>query len=278
MTIIEQSLTPKSPQRKSEDGIVVTPDFIAVIDGSTSKSSRRYSLFNSNGRLAMLRVARTLRRAPKDISLQQFCKEATKALRSKYRQRDLPYLAEHPEDRLAASAVIFSRLRRELWLIGDCHCLVTPPSPLTSHHSPLYISNPKPDESMLAEMRAAEVRRLLDNGVTIQQLLEEDTARPVIIPKMKECMKQQNVTYSVIDGFPIPLKHIRQIPLTFEPFELVLASDGYPFLLPTLAESEAALDRQRHEDPLNIGSFKATKAFMTGCNSFDDRAYIRFKV
>ena len=240
----------------------------------------------------MLRVARTLRRAPKDISLQQFCKEATKALRSKYRQRDLPYLAEHPEDRLAASAVIFSRLRRELWLIGDCHCLVTPLtplpsppspltthlSPLTSHHSPLYISNPKPDESMLAEMRAAEVRRLLDNGVTIQQLLEEDTARPVIIPKMKECMKQQNVTYSVIDGFPIPLKHIRQIPLTFEPFELVLASDGYPFLLPTLAESEAALDRQRHEDPLNIGSFKATKAFMTGCNSFDDRAYIRFKV
>ena len=244
----------------------------------------------------MLRVARTLRRAPKDISLQQFCKEATKALRSKYRQRDLPYLAEHPEDRLAASAVIFSRLRRELWLIGDCHCLVTHHSSLrsaegrllpkgrkntkhsTQNTQPLYISNPKPDESMLAEMRAAEVRRLLDNGVTVQQLLEEDTARPIIIPKMKECMKQQNISYSVIDGFPIPLKHVRQIPLTFEPFELVLASDGYPFLLPTLAESEAALDRQRHEDPLNIGSFKATKAFMTGCNSFDDRAYIRFKV
>jgi len=268
MQIIEQSLTPKSSQRKSEDGIIVTPDFIAVIDGSTSKSSRRYSLFNSNGRLAMLRVAHALRHASKDISLQQFCKEATIALRRKYRQRNMPHLTEHPEDRLAASAVIFSRVRRELWLIGDCQCLI---------NGELY-DNPKPDESLLANMRAAEVRRLLDTGVTVQQLLTEDTARPIIIPTMKQYMKKQNVTYSVIDGFPIPLQCVRQIPLTFAPFELVLASDGYPFLLPSLAESEAALERQRLEDPLNIGRFKATKAFMTGFNSFDDRAYIRFKV
>lgn len=268
MQIIEQNLTPKSPNRKSEDGIVVTPDFIAVIDGSTSKSSRRYSLFNSNGRVAMLSVARTIRRASRDISLQQFCKEATSNLRRKYRQRDLPYLAVHPEDRLAASAVIFSRLRRELWLIGDCQCLI---------NGELY-DNPKPDEQRLADMRAAEVRRLLSTGITVQQLLIEDTARPAIIPTMKECMKQQNVTYSVIDGFPIPFKYVRQVPLTFAPFEIVLASDGYPFLLPTLAESEAALERQRQEDPLNIGRFKATKAFMTGNNSFDDRTYIRFQV
>jgi glycerophosphoryl diester phosphodiesterase len=59
---------------------------------------------------------------------------------------------------------------------------------------------------------------------------------------------------------------------------VVLASDGYPFLEPTLEASEHRLEWQRKNDPLNIGEFKATKAFSIGNNSFDDRAYIRFKV
>lgn len=268
MTILEQNITPKNPAKKSEDGIVVTPDFIAVIDGSTSKASRRYSLFSTNGRLAMQIVARTLRRASKDISLAQFCQAATQNIRKQYRRRDLSYLAEHPEERMAASAVVFSRLRREVWMIGDCLCLI---------NRELY-ENPKPYEQLLAEMRAAEVRRLMAAGTTIDQLRHEDTARPTIIPHMLNAMKQQNVGYSVIDGFPIPLAHVLQFPLTFDPFEIVLASDGYPFLLPTLAESEAALRKQLTDDPLNIGQFKATKGCMEGNNSFDDRAYIRFTV
>ena len=261
-------MTPKSPAKKSEDGIVITTDFVAVIDGSTSKSRRHYSLFCSNGRLAMLTVERVIRHAPKDISLTQLCRELTAAFRRKYRKRDIEHLMSHPEDRLAASVVIFSRIRREIWMIGDCQCLI---------NGELY-DNPKPAEAMLAEMRAAEVHRQLDNGTTIQQLLADDTARPIIIPRMLETMRQQNITYSVVDGFHIPPAHVRCIPLSFAPFELVLASDGYPFLLPTLANSEAALERQRQEDPLNIGTFKATKAFMQGNNSFDDRAYIRFKI
>ena len=91
-------------------------------------------------------------------------------------------------------------------------------------------------------------------------------------------MKGQNVDYSVIDGFPIPQSKVRIITLDFQPWEVVLASDGYPFLCPTLQESEQKLQWQRKNDPLNIGQFKATKAFVEGNNSFDDRSYIRFKV
>ena len=47
MEIIEQSLIAKNPKKKSEDGIVITKDYIAVIDGSTSKTDRRYSLPSS---------------------------------------------------------------------------------------------------------------------------------------------------------------------------------------------------------------------------------------
>ena len=142
-----------------------------------------------------------------------------------------------------------------------------------------YFDNPKPAEAELAKMRAEEVCRQLEEGKAVEELLRNDTARPVIIPRMLETMQQQNITYSVVDGFPIPQQHVRIITLDFQPWEIVLASDGYPFLCPTLEESEEALKHQRDNDPLNIGPhFQATKAFHSGNNSFDDRAYIRFSV
>jgi glycerophosphoryl diester phosphodiesterase len=149
-------------------------------------------------------------------------------------------------------------------------------SPLTSN---LYYDNPKPDEAKLAAMRAEEACRQLSDGKTIDDLCRNDTARPVIIPRMIETMRNQNITYSVVDGFPIPRQHVLVIPLDFNPWEIVLASDGYPFLYPTLEESEKALQHQRQYDPLNIGPhFQATKAFHPDNNSFDDRSYIRFRV
>lgn len=91
-------------------------------------------------------------------------------------------------------------------------------------------------------------------------------------------MRGPNVTYAVADGFPIPMDKVRVVTLTSGRHTVVLASDGYPFLRPTLAESEAKLASQLSDDPLNIGRFKATKAYVEGNNSFDDRAYIRFEV
>ena len=178
-------------------------------------------------------------------------------------------MQEHPEERLCASAVIFSRLRREVWMVGDCQCLI----------GGEYFDNPKPYEQPLAEMRARKVRELLAEGMPQNDLLQQhDPAREVMIPTMLEVMKNQNVTYAVIDGFLIPQNKVRVISLDFRPWEIVLASDGYPKLAATLEESEVLLAQQRENDPLNIGDFKATKAFVQGYNSFDDRSYIRFQV
>lgn len=269
MQIIEQSLVAKNPKRKSEDGIVVTADFIAVIDGSTSKSQYRHSILRTNGRYAMQLTARFIRRMPKTTTCEQFMKGVTAYICKHYKKSMLPRLQEHPEDRLTCSAILFSRLNREIWMIGDCQCLI----------GGEYYDNPKPAEAELAAMRAKETERLLQEGHTIDELCRDDLARPLIIPHMIETMRQQNVTYSVIDGFPIAKRYVRIIPLDFRPWEIVLASDGYPFLLPTLADSENALQQQRATDPLNIGpKFQATKAFHPDNNSFDDRAYIRFLV
>ena len=268
MEIIEQSCIAKDPNGKGEDGIVVTKDFIAVIDGSTSKSQYRHSLLRSNGRHAMRIVARHISRMPANTTCEKFLTGVTAAIRSHYKRSLMARLAEHPEDRLTCSVVVYSRLCREIWMVGDCQCLVG---------GELY-DNPKPYEAELAAMRADEVRRQLAAGRTQDELLGNDTARPVIIPRMLETMRQQNIGYSVVDGFHIPRQHVRIITLDFRPWEIVLASDGYPFLCPTLAESEQRLSQQRDDDPLNIGKFQATKCFRPGFESFDDRSFIRFRV
>lgn len=213
-------------------------------------------------------ISRYIRRMPKATTSEQFLRGVTVYVYKHYRKSMLPRLAEHPEDRLTASVAVYSRVSREVWMVGDCQCLLNGE----------YHDNPKPAEAELAAMRAEEVRRQLAAGKTQDELLRNDTARPTIIPRMIETMRQQNVTYSVVDGFHIPREHVRILTLDFQPWEIVLATDGYPFLCPTLEESESRLRQQREDDPLNIGHFQATKGFHPDFNSFDDRSYIRFRV
>lgn len=221
----------------------------------------------------MKMVAKYISKMPADTTCHRFCVQISRKFANAtcsgsifsggwFRGRGL---LPDPVDRLAASAVIFSRLRREIWMIGDCQCMV---------NGELF-ENPKPYEAELAAKRAD----IIKHSSNQDDFTVFDTAREAIIHEMMQIMrKQQNVKYAVIDGACIPEEHVRVLTLDFQPKEIVLASDGYPFLHPTLEASEAALHRQLVEDPLNIGTFQATKGCMKGNNSFDDRAYIRFKV
>lgn len=281
MKIIEKRITGKDPKKKPEDGIVVTNDFIAVIDGSTSKATERVSRWYSNGRLCMKVISRFIRKAPADITVDAFLKGVTEAVRKKYSSRRLDFYAAHPEERITASCIVYSRLQRQLWMIGDCQCLVGKSGCADDEYE--FFDNPKPSEAVVAEARAAEAHRLLASGeATVESLLANDVARAKVIPQMIEAMKRQNIDYAVVDGFKIPRQKVKVFTFDFEPWTIILASDGYPILHPTLAASEEALSLQREQDPLNIGTgnppFKATKAFVQGFNSFDDRSYIKFTI
>ena len=179
MQIIEKTVVGKNPKKKSEDGIVVTNNFVAVIDGSTSKSKYRHSRWRSNGCHAMRLVASYIASMPKNTTSEQFLRGVTAAIRRHYKKKMMAQLEEHPEDRLTCSVVVYSRLCREIWMVGDCQCLI---------NGELY-DNPKPYEEELAAMRAAEARRQMAEGRSQEELLREDTARPVIIPRMLETMR-----------------------------------------------------------------------------------------
>ena len=69
--------------------------------------------------------------------------------------------------------------------------------------------------------------------------------------------------FGAFDGAPVPDRYIEVTPIDAG-VEIVLATDGYPELLPTLAATEAALAEDIASDPLRIGAHKSTKAVAPG--------------
>lgn len=290
MKIIESSIIGKKSPEACEDGMVVTDDFIAVIDGSTSKTPKHLNPDMKNGRYAMMLISEYIREELKaDASVDDFCQGVTAYIYNKvYEKLGVEErLKEHPEERLTASAILYSRTRNEVWMVGDCQAIID---------GKLY-ENGKPYEEKIARKRVE----------LIEQGLSPAEARKQIEPLLVEAMLSgQNQTYTVIDGFPIYREGVKVVSVsdscsvqdsvpasdsvpcsdsvsasgTFfvSSSEIVLASDGYPFLEPTLAASEAALAEQIANDPQNIHSFIATKGIVEGNKSFDDRTYIRFLV
>lgn len=288
MKIIESSIIGKKSPEACEDGMVVTDDFIAVIDGSTSKTPKHLNPDMKNGRYAMMLISEYIREELKaDASVDDFCQGVTAYIYNKvYEKLGVEErLKEHPEERLTASAILYSRTRNEVWMVGDCQAIIA---------GKLY-ENGKSYEQEIARKRVE----------LIEQGLSPADARKQIEPLLiKAMLSGQNQTYTVIDGFPIYREGVKVVSVSdpcsvqdsvpasdsvpcsdsasasdtipSSSSEIVLASDGYPFLKPTLAASEAALAEQIANDPQNIHSFIATKGIVEGNKSFDDRTYIRF--
>ena len=294
MKIIESCIIGKKSQESCEDGMVVTDDFIAVIDGSTSKTPKHLNPDMKNGRYAMMLISEYIQEELKaDASVDEFCQGVTAYIYNKvYEKLGVEErLKEHPEERLTASAILYSRTRNEVWMVGDCQAIID---------GKLY-ENGKPYEEKIARKRV----ELIEQGFSPAEARKQ--IEPLLIKAM---LSGQNQTYTVIDGFPIYREGVKVVSVSdfcsvqnsvsssdscsvqdtvscsdsvsasdtipSSSSEIVLASDGYPFLKPTLAASEAALAEKIANDPQNIHSFIATKGIVEGNKSFDDRTYIRF--
>lgn len=257
MTITEHFICGKHTAADCEDGIVITNDFAAVIDGSTSKTPKRLDPSMKNGRFAMLLISEYIKQMPTDYTMNNFCRGITLRIAEEYAKRGIAEdMAKHPEERLTASAIIYSNSRKEVWMVGDCQAIID-----GEHYD-----NSKPYEQEIAMQRAT----LIKNGMSPKE------ARCAIEPQLiKAMLEGQNRQYAVIDGTPIYMPGTRIVTASHC---VVLASDGYPTLLPTLHESEEALAQHLTDDPQNITDFIATKGLVEGNVSFDDRAYIKLTI
>jgi glycerophosphoryl diester phosphodiesterase len=274
-TIEEQTLRSKTDNEEDcEDAVYAGPHFVAVIDGATSKTQRRWQN-RTGGKMAAILLQEAFARIPPEATLRQAVDILTSAIRAFYEENKvIKSMRIRPAQRITASFVAFSLFRREIWFVGDCQCLLNQE----------LISNKKIVDEITANARSLFLEGELCRGKTIDELLQKDTGRVFILRLLRRQMLFQNnpssgqYWYPVIDGFDVPEDGLRVISLPGDIETIVLASDGYPYLKDSLQASEDALQEILRDDPLLFRKYKSTKGLQKKNVSFDDRAYVKVRL
>ena len=252
----------KSEPVLCEDLIFISYDFIAVVDGVTSKSEK-ISEGLSGGRIVAQRICETVCQLPKDIDVFSAVSKITEDIEGLYK-------ADEEKGSAAASAIIYSDYRKEIWSVGDCQCIINGE----------FFSHEKEIDSINSQMRALILELFRQKGFTDEELRENDKGREFIMPVLENqhifANKTGRYSYGVFNGEKVPKEHI-VVHKVKAGDEIILASDGYPFLKATLEESEKLLENELKENPLCDKGYISTKGLNKGNKSFDDRAYIRFR-
>ncbi|GHO82386.1 protein phosphatase 2C domain-containing protein [Dictyobacter formicarum] len=270
--VVEQALVSKTGREETcEDALYVGSHFVAVIDGATSKTDRRWD-GKAGGRIAAEIIKEAFDLVPADTTARQTVDILTAAIQALYKQYEVTdILQSDGVQRAIAGFVALSIERKEVWFVGDCQCII----------DQQLVQNTKKIDEVTSNARSLFLESEIASGKTVDELREHDTGREFILPLLKRQTIFQNNPASghywvpVIDGFDVPDEGIRVIPLPADATTIVLASDGYPYLKDTLEASEQALQEVLQEDPLLFHKYKTTKGLQRGNVSFDDRAYIK---
>ncbi len=257
-----------------EDCVYVSKNFVAVIDGFTSKTGRRWN-DETGGRAAGQIISRVFDEMPRDFTARAAVDLMTTAIRDSYKRFDaLKDVQRDPKQRMAAFFAAISLCRKEVWVVGDCQLLL----------GGQVVTHRKAVDRLLADVRALRLELEILKGATLEQLQQHDTGREFIMPLLEEQSRLQNnppageYWYPAIDGFPVPDSGIIVKPIPNSINSIVLATDGYPVLKDSLKESEDALQEILKRDPLLFREYKSTKGMSRGSASFDDRAFIKVEL
>jgi len=261
--VIEQSCIPRNDRRPNEDAIVTTEWFAAIIDGATPKGVS--DLEQRSGVDAATAVADTVQQLAPDADLEHFLLAATDRLGGLCARRDA-----WPAGTPAASALILSVRRREVWAVGDGWVGIG----ADLHHLTHAL------EHRLSDVRAARLTAALLEGASVETLRADDIGRAAIEPVLSQEWRFRNRQdvewgFAMLDGTLPPIEMCRRFTLGNDAIEVRLASDGYPAIADDLAGTEALLRESISLDPLMITSFRATKGVAPAANSFDDRSFLR---
>lgn len=262
--IVERFTASKSGvETDNEDRICVTDAFAAVVDGVTSQ--RLPGDAPSPVGLAADSVCRAIEQLPPDCGVRHAVQALSAAVRGVY---------AGTQQRPAAAVVLFSRARREIWSVGDCRYLAG----TTRHEPELGV------DRLMAELRSFVLHAELAQGRDVESLRRDDAGRDTIEPLMQRQRLFANAEapspwgYGVINGDCVPERLVHMFSVPQQVGWIVLASDGYPSIRPTLLGSEAALATIVRDDPLCIRLCVGTKAVAPGASAFDDRSYLRLRV
>jgi hypothetical protein len=138
-------------------------------------------------------------------------------------------------------------------------------------------------DDVASSMRAAVLTAHLAQGADPEALRVDDRGRVAIRelllvqrllannpdPKVRE------FAFPVFNGLPVPEHMIEVHPVPDDVTEIVLTSDGFPEVHPTLEATRARLAALLELDPLCINELRTTKSPRPGASQYDDTAYLR---
>lgn len=283
--MIEQYIRSKAgiDLKTCEDDFAVTADFCCVVDGATSVTGGRWTSASiTGGQWASRILIRGVKNLPPTCTPREAVDLLTECIHSAYRSEEgvLDIMDNDPEERATASMVLYSRHLDQLVCVGDCQAA------LIDKDGKIFqvIQPEKFNDVVMSQARCMFLQLEIANGATKESLLQAnaDPGRVYIEPLRKGQRKFQNnpkaphpYQYWVMDGYPVSDKGIAIVKIPRKTRQIVLASDGYPKLFPTLEKTEMELKSILDKDPLLMNEVMGTKGVRPGAESFDDRTYLR---
>lgn len=271
MQVIEQFTQGKTgDETLNEDKIVVAEHFIAVIDGVTSRRGQMLQGM-AIGRFAAETVGAEIARLPRQIEARQAIDHLTERLKTisetvcAAENKNFVEMLRRP----ACALVMYSRHRREIWRVADPTFVI----------NGLVNTKAFLQEENWAQLRRAYICSRLAKGDAEETLRNGDPTWELLSPMMAEFKIFTNYDgpfgYGVLNGTRVPDAHVEVFSADHAQ-EVVLASDGYPYVASTLEETEKVLQYVVTDDPLMYRHYPQVKGVKPGYVSFDDRSYIRF--
>ena len=265
MQIKEYFTEGKKDKLTNEDGIFIGKGIIAVIDGVTSKTNNLYEGCKS-GKIAKDIILKELN----NIDFRSSFEDVLKHLNNKLKEYHNLYGKQ--DEYFSAQIIMYNDYFKEIWNFGDCSCMI----------NGVYHSHDKLYDEITSKARALYNNLMLKQGFTVVDLQKDDLGAKYIEPLLKNQYRYDNdinspYGYPVLNGKDIHFEHIIKYSVK-DSDEIILASDGYPIIKPTLEESEEYLKDILINDPLCINKFVTTKGLKENYKSYDDRTFVRFIV
>lgn len=271
MKIIEKFIKGKrEDQSLCEDGIFISDDFVAVVDGVTSKGNQKWQKRLSSGGYGKNVILSALENMKKDATVTELFDTLDSALFKAY---SAEVVNDNRDEYLRACIAVYSRHFNEVWVLGDCQCMIN-----GINHQPTGGV-----DELMAMLRAFVIESaMVTQGLEEDSLYTNDIGREAVLPFIRKQTAFENnehseFGYGVLNGHGAPHRLVKSYPVK-QGETVVLASDGYPSLCDTLEKSEKELSRLLKEDPLCYRQNRCTKGIAKGNDSFDDRTYIKFEV
>ncbi|TNG97080.1 hypothetical protein FHQ28_06775 [Pasteurellaceae bacterium USgator11] len=255
-----------------EDGLFFSDHYLAVFDGATDKSGKKYD-GKKGGRVARDIIQAVFQELPPNTPKEEVLTRINQKYQEFYAANSDMDFEKNPLFRPTATLIWYNFDSNELVAIGDSKARID---------GVPYNDGEKLVDTLNSALRVKVIEEL---KLSDEQIAEKDLGRYYIMPLLQRQSEFQNnpdapeaFQFWAIDGFNIPPEQLRVWQFDKKPRVIELVSDGYEEYPANavIADYETALESALKNDPMRVKN-PSTKGISKGNYSFDDRAVLIYR-